>query len=102
MIFRKDADEKLRTFNIAENSVKIGFFCSYKLRVTSHKREYQIALFAEQKLSYCHFQGCTVHYSLLIIHYKEQNAFSLPPDYGIFCAWRRDGRQKSGFLNDKI
>jgi hypothetical protein len=92
MIFWKDADEKLRTSNIAENSVKIGFFCSYKLRVTSYKWEYQIALFPEEKLSYCHFQGYTIHYSLLIIHLKKHSAFSLPSDYGVFCARRGDGR----------
>jgi hypothetical protein len=75
MIFRKDAGEKSITSNIAEDFVKIGFFCSYKLRVTSYNWEYQIALFPEEKLSYCHFQGCTVHYSLLVIHFKKQNAF---------------------------
>ncbi|MDR1556145.1 MAG: hypothetical protein LBS88_03825, partial [Tannerellaceae bacterium] len=98
----KEADEKLRTSNIAENSVKISFFYSYELQVTSYKWKYQIALFPAEKLSYCYFQRFTIHYSLLIIHYKKQNAFSLPPDYGVFCAQRRDGGQKSGFSNDKI
>jgi hypothetical protein len=79
MISRKDAGEKSITSNIAENSVKIRFFNSYELQVTSYKWICQIVLFPAEKLSYCRFQGYTVHYSLLVIHYKKQNAFFIPP-----------------------
>jgi hypothetical protein len=69
--------------------------------VNSEWREYQIALFPKEKLSYCHFHGRTVHNSLLVIHYKKQNAFSLPSNPGVFCAQRRDGGQKIDSLNSK-
>jgi hypothetical protein len=75
MIFQKEAGEKSITSNIAENFVKIGFFCSYKLRVINYKWEYQIVLFPAENMSYCHFYGFTVYYSALVIHFKKQNAF---------------------------
>jgi hypothetical protein len=66
MIFRKEAGEKSKTSNIAENSVKIRFFNSYELQVTSHKWRCQIVLFPGKSYLIVGFRDIlfTIHYSL--------------------------------------
>jgi hypothetical protein len=58
-------------------------------------------LFPAEKLSYCRFQGYTVHYSLLVIHLKKQNAFHSLRITAFFAFKEEESGKKAAFSMTK-